>query len=113
MEPNGVIPEEVFVTDGFPRYTYVDPAGGQPERDLKDALGQANKIISLVGASKCGKSTLCDNFFGTERGISKILVTGDTIESPAAFWSEAYRQLTGGKQEDYFSISHTEVVEKF
>lgn len=111
--PSNLTPEMVFVTDGFPQHTYVDPAGGQPERDLRDALGQANKIISLVGASKCGKSTLCDKFFGIKRGESKILVTGDTIASPAAFWSEAYRQLTGGKQEDYFSLSATEAVEKF
>lgn len=88
-------------------------AGGQPERDLKDALGQANKIVSLVGASKCGKTTLCDKYFGTKPGVSKILVDGGVVDNVNDVWSEAYRQLTGGAQEDYFSVSHVEAIEKF
>src|SRR5882724_5824109 len=105
-DPAAFTPEAVFVTDGFPVHTYVDPAGGQPERDLRDALAQANKIVSLVGASKCGKTTLCDKFFGTKPGVSKILVDGGVVENVNDVWSEAYRQLTGGAQEDYFSVSH-------
>jgi hypothetical protein len=84
-------PEEVFITDGFPRLTYVDPGGGKPEADLKEGLAQANKIISIVGASKTGKSTLCDKHFGS----AKILVTGDQINDPDVMWSEAYRQIGG------------------
>ena len=84
-------PEEVFITDGFPRLTYVDPGGGKPEADLKEGLAQENKIISIVGASKTGKSTLCDKHFGSGR----ILVTGDQIKNPDVMWSEAYRQIGG------------------
>ena len=84
-------PEDVFVTDGFPRLTYVDPGGGKPEKDLRDGLAQANKIISIVGASKTGKSTLCDKHFGA----SRILITGDRIPTVDQLWSEAYRQIGG------------------
>ena len=86
-------PEQVFVTDGFPELTYVDQAGGQPESDLKDGLAQVNKIISIVGESKTGKTTLCDKYFGKDLGKNKILVTGDRIETAYNLWSEAFRQI--------------------
>jgi predicted GTPase len=72
-------PEQVFVTDGFPELTYVRQEEGRPERELQEGLDQQNKIISIVGASKTGKSTLCDKRFGKKLGVNKILVTGDQI----------------------------------
>jgi hypothetical protein len=86
-------PELVFVTDGFPDLTYVSQANGVPEANLKEGIAQANKIISIVGESKTGKTTLCDNVFGKRIGIDKILVTGDRIENEHSLWSEAFRQL--------------------
>lgn len=85
--------EQVFITDGFPELTYVSQAGGQPEENLKEGLAQANKVISIVGESKTGKTTLCDRIFGKKPGIEKILVTGDRIENEHSLWSEAFRQL--------------------
>lgn len=86
-------PEKVFVTDGFPDLTYVSQSGGVPEANLKEGLAQANKVISIVGESKTGKTTLCDNVFGRKPGADKILVTGDRIETEHSLWSEAFRQL--------------------
>jgi len=86
-------PEQVFVTDGFPELTYVNQAGGQPEADLRDGFAQANKIISIVGESKTGKTTLCDKNFGKHLGKNKILVTGDRIDTAHGLWSEAFRQI--------------------
>jgi hypothetical protein len=83
----------VFVTDGFPDLTYVSQSGGAPEANLKEGLAQANKVVSIVGESKTGKTTLCDNVFGKNPGTDKILVTGDRIESEHSLWSEAFRQL--------------------
>ena len=60
---------------------------------MKEGIAQANKIISIVGESKTGKTTLCDNVFGKKIGIDKILVTGDRIENEHSLWSEAFRQL--------------------
>lgn len=112
MEQN-LQPEDVFVTDGYPEYTYIDPNGGRPEGDLKDGLAQRNKIISIVGASKTGKSTLCDKYFGRARGRTKILVTGDAVSSVDAFWSEAYRQLVGGDSSKYYEIAYVRAKEEF
>lgn len=86
-------PEKVFITDGFPDLTYVSQGGGLREKDLKEGLAQENKVISIVGESKTGKTTLCDSVFGRRPGIDKILVTGDRVESEHTFWSEAFRQL--------------------
>lgn len=86
-------PEKVFITDGFPDLTYVSQGGGIPEANLKEGLAQANKVISIVGESKTGKTTLCDNVFGKKPGLDKILVTGDRIENEHSLWSEAFRQL--------------------
>jgi len=90
-------PEQVFITDGYPELTYVNQAGGKPEAELQEGLGQANKIISIVGASKTGKSTLCDKYFGSE----KILIPGGRIENMHGLWSEAYRQIGGKITEGY------------
>jgi hypothetical protein len=106
-------PEDVFVTEGYPEHTYVDRDDGKPDRDLKDALSQKSKIVSIIGASKTGKTTLCDRFFGRHKGTTKILVTGDAISSPDAFWSEAYRQLKGGAASSYYEVSYTFAKDEF
>ncbi len=93
-----ITPEQVFVTDGFPDLTYVSQANGIPEANLKEGIAQANKLISIVGESKTGKTTLCDNVFGKKPGIDKILVTGDRIENEHSLWSEAFRQLQSPSQ---------------
>jgi hypothetical protein len=86
-------PEKVFVTDGFPAKTYVDQGGGRPEAELRDGLAQENKIISIVGESKTGKTTLCEKVFATDAGANRIVVTGDLVASASSLWSEVYRQL--------------------
>lgn len=84
--------EDVFVTDGFPTYTYVSAEEGRIERELNEGLSMANKIISIVGPSKCGKSTLCDQVFGPERGEFKLFATGDSFDSVDEFWDQVFRQ---------------------
>jgi ABC-type lipoprotein export system ATPase subunit len=65
-------PEAVFVTDGFPQHTYVAFEAGSKEAELRDGLAQQNKIISISGPSKSGKTTLCNKVFGTDKGVSRI-----------------------------------------
>jgi hypothetical protein len=85
--------ESVFVTDAFPKYTYVAAEEGKIEKQLKDGLEIQNKIVSIVGPSKCGKTTLCDQIFGTERGTQKLLATGDSFDTADQFWANIYEQL--------------------
>ena len=87
-------PEEVFVTDGFPEHTYVPIDEGAKEKELREGLDQQNKILSISGPSKSGKTTLCDQVFGTTKGADRIYVTGDTVEKAEDLWFEAYRQIS-------------------
>ena len=85
--------ESVFVTDAYPKYTYVAAEEGRIEKELNEGLDIKNKILSLVGPSKCGKTTLCDRVFGTEKGKHKLLATGDSFDSADQFWLNLYEQL--------------------
>jgi hypothetical protein len=102
-----ITPEQVFITDGFPELTYVGQGGGRLETELKEGLAQANKIVSIVGESKTGKTTLCDKIFGKER----ILVTGDRIENEYSLWSEAFRQLQSPVTSGYANNSVGETID--
>jgi hypothetical protein len=106
-----LLPEDVFVTDGFPVHTYVAIDEGKPERDLREGLDQQNKIISIIGPSKSGKSTLCNKFFGTGKGSDKIYVTGDSIFKPDDLWHEAYRQASDDTDKSFFELSHNERID--
>ena len=92
--------EDVFVTDGFPKHSYVDADEGRAEQELRDGLAIASKIISIVGPSKCGKTTLCDHIFGTDRGTAKIALTGDSFESDSQFWQSVYAQTSAAREDD-------------
>ncbi len=92
--------EDVFVTDAFPRYTYVAAEEGRVETELNEGLAIANKIISIVGPSKCGKTTLCDKVFGTERGEHKLFATGDSFDTIDEFWDQIFRQCPGSEVYD-------------
>jgi hypothetical protein len=104
--------EQVFVTDGFPSLTYVSFDEGRREHDLEEGLAQQNKIISIVGPSKSGKSTLCNKIFGPTRGVDKIYVTGDSLSSADNLWQEAYRQVTDDTDKSFFEIGHAERIER-
>ncbi len=105
-------PEDVFVTDGYPHHTYVPFEAGKKEEELRDGLSQQNKIISISGPSKSGKTTLCNRVFGTDKGVSRMYVTGDSVAKAEDLWFEAYRQITDDTDKSFFEASHTERIEK-
>jgi hypothetical protein len=104
-------PEEVFVTDGYPQHTYVAFEAGTKEGELKDGLGQQNKIISISGPSKSGKTTLCNKVFGATKGVDRMYVTGDSITKAEDLWLEAYRQVTPDSDPNFFELGHGERVD--
>lgn len=89
-------PTDVFIPDGYPSETYVSPQGGRFERQLDEALVQRGKIVSIVGASKTGKTTLCERRFGS----AQVVLPGSRIADPEDVWIQAYEQaggrITGG-----------------
>jgi hypothetical protein len=104
-------PEEVFVTDGFPEHTYVPIDEGAKEKELREGLDQQNKILSISGPSKSGKTTLCDRVFGTTKGADRIYVTGDTVEKAEDLWFEAYRQISDDTEDPFYDLSQAERVD--
>jgi hypothetical protein len=104
-------PEEVFVTDGFPKHTYVRIEDGRKEDEVQDGLGQKNKIISISGPSKSGKTTLCDKVFGTRKGIDKLHINGSAVGKAQDAWVEAYRQISDDTSVNYFELSYAEMLE--
>lgn len=105
-------PEEVFITDGFPEHTYVPLEEGAKEHELREGLGQRNKVISISGPSKSGKTTLCDEVFGKGKGSDRMYVTGDSISKPDDLWHEAYRQVTDDTDRQYYDCSQGERIER-
>ncbi|HXG60677.1 MAG TPA: hypothetical protein VNO22_04865 [Planctomycetota bacterium] len=84
-------PVDVFIPDGFPAQTYVAPQGGKFERQLDEALAQPGKIVSIVGASKTGKTTLCERRFGRDQ----VVIPGGRIRGPEDLWMQAFDQAGG------------------
>lgn len=109
---NLLLPQDVFVTDGFPKHTYVSLDEGRREEELSDALEQQNKIISISGPSKSGKTTLCDQVFGVEKGVNRLHITGDTVEKTEQVWAEAYKQITDDTDKGFYESSFAEVLER-
>jgi hypothetical protein len=104
-------PESIFVTDGFPEHTYVPINQGEKEIELREGLEQQNKILSISGPSKSGKTTLCDQVFGTSKGADRIYVTGDTVEKAEDLWREAYRQVTDDTDKGFYELSQAERID--
>jgi len=104
-------PEEVFVTDGYPEHTYVALEGGQKEDEISEGLDQKNKIISVSGPSKSGKTTLCNRLIGMT-SAERMYVTGDAIGKPDDLWLEAYQQVTDDSDTPFFELSHTRRIER-
>lgn len=50
--------------------------------------------------------------FGPTRGVDKIYVTGDAINSPDGLWHEAYRQISDDTDKHFSELGHAERVER-
>ncbi len=110
-ETNFMLPEEVFITDGYPEHTYVALEGGQKEDEISEGLEQKNKIISVSGPSKSGKTTLCNRLLGMT-SAERMYMTGDAVGKADDLWLEAYQQVTDETEPGFHELSHTKRIER-
>ena len=104
------LPEDVFVTDGFPEFTYVPLASGEKETEFLEGLAQRNKIISISGPSKSGKTTLCKHVIENKTDYTLIYITGDSLTSASDLWHEAVKQVVDDTEKNSFDLSHSERI---
>ncbi len=100
---NPVAREEVFVVGGQPSVTYVNRDHLGLERALDRAIAQGNIIVSLTGATKCGKTVLCHRVL---REREYTWVDGGQIRSEADIW-----QRVGTELGQPFEIEQSESTE--
>ena len=75
---------EVFTPSSVPTYTYVDRSKHQFEEQLREALKVPNRIISLSGPSKSGKTVLLRKVINRDNLIE---LSGSSINGVDGFWS--------------------------
>jgi hypothetical protein len=97
-----LISSEVFKPFNFPNHTYItreSKNGIDYEDRLNLALNISGTLISINGASKMGKSVLCDKVIPFERQVS---VSGVDFSSNEDFWDIIAKKI-GLPLEGYFT----------
>ena len=78
------LPQDVFITDGFPKLTYVQLSEGTKEQDLLDGLSQKNKTFSTFNNDDIifSESNTC-----VSEGFSDVVVKDNyfTLESQTCY----------------------------
>ena len=75
---------EVFTPSSVPTYTYIDREKHQFEEQLREALRVPNRIVSLSGPSKSGKTVLLRKVVSKDNLIE---LSGAGIDSVEGFWA--------------------------
>lgn len=80
--------ENIFKPGAFPKYTYVsrnyENTGISYELRLKQALRTAGCLTSIIGPSKMGKTTLCEQVIGLDNIVE---VSGADFNENTDFWA--------------------------
>lgn len=74
---------EVFNPGGFPVYTYNPRNKLELEKQFKDYIESGNKLLSLTGPTKSGKTVLCRQLIPKDQGI---YISGGDIREENDFW---------------------------
>ena len=87
-------PQDVFRPKSMPLYTYISRMEKTEtyEAKLKRALDNPGTLVSIVGASKTGKTVLCNKVIDSDKIIN---ISGAQIQSQDAFWEQIYEKLSG------------------
>ena len=81
---------EVFNPGGFPVYTYNPRNKLESEGKFKDYIESGNKLLSLTGPTKSGKTVLCRQLIPREQGI---WISGGDIHEESDFWQAIVTNL--------------------
>lgn len=81
---------EVFNPGGFPDYTYNPRNKLELEKQFNDYLESGNKLLSLTGPTKSGKTVLCRKIIPKKEGI---WISGGDIREEIDFWTSIITQL--------------------
>ena len=119
--------ENIFKPGAFPKYTYVsrnyENTGISYELRLKQALRTAGCLTSIIGPSKMGKTTLCEQVIGLDNIVE---VSGADFNENTDFWAiiaakvglpymgeiTTERASTEGKSEERDSKSEKYILSK-
>ena len=76
----------------MPLYTYVSRSEKNQtyESKLQRALDNTGTLISITGASKVGKTVLCNKVVGPDKIIN---ISGAQLQSQGSFWEQIYEKL--------------------
>ncbi|MGE0231981.1 MAG: hypothetical protein AB7O39_15925 [Flavobacteriaceae bacterium] len=78
-----ILRDAVFVAGGQPTYTYIDREDQDVERNFARAVATPNKVVSLSGPSKTGKTVLCRKMLSNRE---YIWIDGGRIDGIESFW---------------------------
>ena len=84
--------QDIFRPKSMPLYTYVSRSEKNQtyESKLQRALDNTGTLISITGASKVGKTVLCNKVVGPDRIIN---ISGAQLQSQGSFWEQIYEKL--------------------
>ncbi|SFC38998.1 AAA family ATPase [Clostridium uliginosum] len=106
-----LISSDVFRPCNFPEHTYItreSKDGIDYEQRLKLALNISGTLISIIGASKMGKTVLCEKVIPLERQVN---VSGADFSNGEDFWHVISQKVglpLGGQITEKKQISDTE-----
>ena len=82
--------DDVFVAGGQPSITYVKREETHIERQLARAIATPNRIVSLSGPTKTGKTVLCRKVLGQRE---YVWIDGGEVKSDTNFWDQIRSEL--------------------
>jgi len=94
---------EIFVPGGMPNLTYVQRREENLESELNDVIDTPNKLITVTGPTKSGKSVLVKRVLPPDIA-DNIWIDGGTVENERDFWEQicehldAYTDTTAGNR---------------
>jgi hypothetical protein len=93
---------DVFVPGGLPKHTYVARTGRNLEDRISSAKNNLCKIMTVTGATKCGKTVLVRKVIGRE---DSIWIDGGSVQISNDFWDLVSDQLEVVDEQEESSVT--------